>query len=86
MNDELRVVFSAKDEIEAAMVMNALVERGIQATMQGQHIGSFRAEAPEDVKVVVRASDLPVAKKVVESLDTDSTVDWDQVDVGDPQD
>ena len=82
--EELDVVFSAVDEIQATMVVNALTESGVRAMMQGQHVASFRAENWSDVKVVVRTGDVPAAKQVLAELDLTADVDWDQVDVGEP--
>ncbi len=85
-NARLVEVYSAANEIEAKVVVNALNQASIEALMQGQHSASFRAEAPSDVKVVVRAQDEVEARSVLVKLGLDDEVDWDQVDVGEPVD
>jgi len=84
--DELVKVYSAANEIEAKVVVNVLNAAGVEALMQGQHSASFRAEAPGDVKVVVREQDVAAAYEAIVKLNLDDEIDWDQVDVGQPID
>ena len=84
--NELEKVYSAANEIEAKIVVNALSTACIESLMQGQHSASFRAEVPSDVKVVVRKQDVAAAREILEKLDLDGEIDWDQVDVGEPID
>ena len=85
-SDKLVEVYSAANEIEAKGIVNALSDANIEALMQGQHSASFRAEAPSDVKVVVRKRDEVAARSCLVKLGLDDQVDWDQVDVGEPID
>ena len=74
-------------EIEATALINVLRQRGIDAHATGAAISGFRAEAPADVSVVVRAEQLEQAQRIMaEVREEPSGVDWSQVDVGDPTD
>ena len=84
--DRLIVVHSAKDEIEASLVVSALKEAGVHASMQGQHTGSFRAENWSDVLVVTRQQDFEAAKRIIDSMKPTADINWDEVDVGEPLD
>jgi len=53
------------NEIEAAMIVNALEEQGIRATAVGGYTSGFRAEAPGGVRVVVAQGDLFRAREVL---------------------
>lgn len=85
-DDQLTVAFSAKNEIEASAIVQALTAAGIKAMMQGQHTGSFRAENWTDVLVVVREKDRDAAQAVLSQIKQAANVDWEQVDVGKPED
>lgn len=72
------------NEAEAAMIISALADRGIEATKDSSRAfpGTF-----EEVDVFVHEVDLPRAKHILEQLEEDRTkVDWSQVDVGQPED
>ena len=79
----LVVVHSARDEIEAATIVNALHLVGIDATMQGQHTGSFRAENWTDVRVAT-GSQVAARDVIAEFHESGIEIDWDQVDVDVP--
>ena len=69
-------------DIQAAAIVNALAERGIQATVTGSYTSGFRAEAPGWVSVVVRRVDLDLAKQALAELKPGaSDVDWSEIDV-----
>jgi len=73
-------------EVEAAAILAALSESGIQGTTTGSFTTGFQAEAPGDVTVVVRQSDLPRALEVLAELETvKKDIDWGSVDVGEPE-
>ena len=59
---------SCANEIEAAAVIGALQDAGIDAQMVGGFTSGFRAEAPGDVEIVVRECDLDVAKKTLQKF------------------
>lgn len=73
-------------EVEAAALLAALSESGIEGTTTGSFTTGFQAEAPGDVTVVVRQSDLPRAREVLAELENmKGEIDWDSVDVGEPE-
>lgn len=77
---------AVSNEPEAAAIIVALAERGIEATVTGNFIAGFHALIPSDVKVVVKNEDLARAKKALEEIGRDcSDIDWSQVDVGEPE-
>lgn len=74
------------NEAEAAIVVAALAERGIEATMGGAQAAQLLPGAFEEVEIFVLQTDLPRAQHILEVLDEDRTdVDWSQVDVGQPE-
>ena len=73
-------------EVEAVALLAALSESGIQGTTTGSFTTGFQAEAPGDVTVVVRQSDLPRAQEVLAELEKmKEDIDWSAVDVGEPE-
>ncbi len=81
------IVARVPSDIEAAAIVTALSAHGIKASTAGGYIAGFRAEAPSNVQVIVRHEDLAAAKKVLANLEQEpSSVDWSQVDVGEPED
>jgi hypothetical protein len=85
--DYIALVTSAPTEMEAGIIVSALQENGIKATMAGQTTAGFRAEAPGWVQVLVAEEDLARAQAVLEELRRESNdIDWSQVDVGQPED
>jgi hypothetical protein len=69
-------------DIQAAAIVNALAERGIQATVTGSYTSGFRAEAPGWVSVVVRRMDLDLARQALAELKAGANdVDWSEIDV-----
>jgi hypothetical protein len=78
---------SAPNEMEAGVIVGALEEEGIKATMSGVYTAGFRAEAPGWVQVLVTEKDLPRAQEILDGVRTHhDDVDWSQVDVGEPED
>jgi len=77
---------SAPSEMEAGIILAALEDNGIKATMSGVYTAGFRAEAPGQVQILVSQQDLARAQQVLEAVDDEQQdVDWSQVDVGDPE-
>ncbi len=73
-------------EIDAVAILAALAEIGIQGTTTGSFTAGFLTEAPGDVSVIVRQSDLPRALEVLAELQsTKNDVDWSAIDVGEPE-
>ena len=62
------VVKSVTSDVEAAVIVNALAAHGIEASTTGGFTSGFRAEAPGDIDVVVRQSDLERAKQILEEI------------------
>jgi len=81
------VLTSAPLEVQAGIIVAALQENGIKATMSGETTAGFRAEAPGWVQVLVAEEDLPRARAVLEELRRESKdIDWSQIDVGEAED
>jgi hypothetical protein len=74
-------------EMEAGLIVSALEENGIKATLSGENTAGFRTEAPGWVQVLVAEEDLPRAQRVLEDSRRNHSdeVDWSQVDVGEPE-
>ena len=73
-------------EVEAATILAALSESGIQGTTTGSFTTGFQTQAPGDVTVVVRQSDLPRAREVLAEIENmKKDIDWSAVDVGEPE-
>jgi hypothetical protein len=71
-SDETLVVLrSVANEIEAALIVNVLGDYGIAATATGGFISGFKAEAPGDVCVLVKQSELQVARQALEAKGED---------------
>ena len=67
---EARLVAIAhpRDDIEAQLITNLLAEAGIEAMVTGGSLAGFRAEAPANVCVVVRAADAEAARETYTKL------------------
>jgi type III secretory pathway lipoprotein EscJ len=63
--EKIEVIHYARTETEAAVILAALREAGIDAQTEGGLTSALRAEAPGEVRVLVRASDLPRAQKII---------------------
>lgn len=82
----LEVLAKTATEMEASMIVGALEAAGIRARAVGGYTASFRAEAPGEMRVLVRSEDLPRAKEVLRQWrQNESPVDWSQIDVGDEE-
>jgi hypothetical protein len=76
------VLVAVPNDIQAAAIVNALADRGIQATVTGSYTSGFRAEAPGWVSVVVRRMDLDLARQTLAELKPGaSDADWSEIDV-----
>ncbi len=84
--DNPQVLTSVSSDVEAAIIVNALAERGIKASAVGGFTSGFRAEAPGEIRVVVRHADLDAAARALaeleqQALDVDSSeTDFDDSD------
>ena len=61
----LVAVAHPRDDIEAQLIKNLLADAGIEAMVTGGALAGFRAEAPADVCVVVRAEDADRAREAL---------------------
>jgi hypothetical protein len=78
---------STPQEMDAGIIVAALEENDIKATLSGAATAGFRAEAPGWVQVLVAEEDLPRAQRVLDEVrrNQGDDVDWSQVDVGEPE-
>ncbi len=87
-NDPLRPVVLATfvDEMEASLLLTMLEQANIKAQMTGGAIAGFRIQTPAEVQVLIASVDVPAAKKVLADYQRDQQpVNWDEVDVGQPE-
>lgn len=85
--EHIALLTSTPLEVQAGIIVGALEQNGIKATMAGQTTAGFRAEAPGWVQVLVAENDLEKARSVLTKLRQESDeIDWSQVDVGEPED
>lgn len=84
--EHVAVAASAENELEAGVMLAALEEAGIKATMSGAATADFRVAVPGEVQILVAQEDLERAQEVIkEGQDDEEDVDWSQVDVGQPE-
>jgi len=77
---------SVPNEIEAAGIVAALKEQGIEVVATGSFTAGFRAEAPGVVQVLVRQEDLARAQQLLDQIkENQDPIDWSNVDVGKPE-
>jgi hypothetical protein len=57
-----------RDDIEAQLITNLLADAGIEAMVTGGSLSGFRAEAPANVCVVVRAADAEAAREALAAV------------------
>jgi hypothetical protein len=81
-----RVLMSVANELEAGDIVTALTSYDIEAMTVGGFTSGFKAEAPGLVQILVRSSDLDRAKQALAEIQQDEgKIDWDEVDVGEPE-
>jgi hypothetical protein len=64
----LIAVAHPRDDIEAQLITNLLADAGIEAMVTGGSLAGFRAEAPANVCVVVRAHDADAAREALAAV------------------
>ncbi len=85
-SERLQVLLSVPSEVEAAAIVTALAEHGIEASATGGYTSGFKAEAPGDVKVLVRHADFDRARRALAEIrEEQGKIDWSQIDVGEPE-
>lgn len=67
------VLTTAANEAEGLMIVAALEAHGVRAQVTGALTSGFRAEAPGDVKVIVRQGDLEQAKSAMQAIEKESS-------------
>lgn len=73
-------LISVPNDLEAAMIVSNLAAHGVDATTFGEFTAGFRAEAPGEVKVLVRRSDLQRAREALDKLTIGACEDPSQQD------
>ena len=80
------VLLLAANEVEAGGIVTALAEYDIEASVTGGFTSGLKAEAPGDVQILVRCSDLDRAKLALAEIRQDQgKIDWSTIDVGRPE-
>lgn len=87
-NDRVVTLAFLFSEVEAKLLSDALNQEGIHSEVAGFLTGSFRAEAPGRVKVLVHAKDLERARELLDDYTkSKEAIDWSKVDIaGDDDD
>jgi nitrogen regulatory protein PII-like uncharacterized protein len=62
------VLLTVANEMEAAVIVNALAEHGVDAFATGGYTSGFKAEAPGDVQVVVKNADMERAQQALTQI------------------
>jgi hypothetical protein len=84
--EHIVAVTSAANEMEAGVIIAALADAGIKATMDGAATAEFRVGVPGQVEILVAKEDLERAQTVLrQDEDNADDVDWSQVDIGEPE-
>ena len=85
--DQIVTLAFLNSEVEAKLLSDALRLEGIRSEVAGFLTGSFRAEAPGRVKILVQASDLVQAKALLDDYSRSrQEIDWSQVDLSGGED
>lgn len=81
-NDRVVTLAFLFSEVEAKLLSDALNQEGIHSEVAGFLTGSFRAEAPGRVKVLVHAKDLERARELLDDYTkSKEAIDWSKVDI-----
>jgi hypothetical protein len=80
------ILTSAPHEWGAGVIVSALEDEGIKATVVGENTADFRVGVPSWVPVYVAEKDLERARQILEKVQAENAdIDWSQVDVGEPE-
>ncbi len=63
---ETAVLTKTPTEWEAQLIANVLDENNIKVSLEGTRTSAFQAEAPGEVRIVVREEDLKKAERLLE--------------------
>jgi Putative prokaryotic signal transducing protein len=81
------VVTTARNEVDAGVIVAALEVEGIEATMSAGAVAGYRLGVMGDVQVLVAEKDAARATEIIRKGEEDEEgVDWSNVDVGEPED
>ncbi len=69
--EDLAILTTKPNEMEAALLVNALESAGIKAVATGAFTSMFKAEAPGYVAIHVRQSDLEKARTLLGQFEPD---------------
>jgi len=77
-------LLSVPNEIEAAVIVSALAEFGIESYAIGRYASALGADSGfSSVDITVRHADIESARQALEKIkDTQTEIDWSTVDVG----
>jgi cyclic pyranopterin phosphate synthase len=67
--DNLVTLKTVPTDLEGRMIASALSANGVEAQVTGEFTAGFRAEAPGQVRVVVRSEDLDRAQEILASIE-----------------
>lgn len=88
--DQLVELTTRPNELDAGLVCEVLRSGGVACTTRqadGAALGIFGASSFNPIAVLVRAGDLPAARRLLENRRSESVdIDWSEVDVGEPAD
>ena len=84
-HDNLVVIRSVRNEAAATVIVNALSEAGVTSKTAGEFTAGFRTEALGNVKVLIQPSDVGKANAVLDNICSSEEIDWDNIDVGEPE-
>ncbi len=81
------ILVGVASEFQAKLIVDALVNEGIEAMSAGGETAGLRNAVPGDVRILVRETDLTHARQVLEAFLNDSAtdVDWEHTDLGTPE-
>jgi hypothetical protein len=83
---ELVLLTSTPTEMGASIIIAALEDNGIEASMTGNFTAGVLAEVMGWVQVLVPEAELTRAQQVMNEVKQDrADIDWSQVDVGQPE-
>ncbi len=81
-----KVLIKVPNPAEAAAIVEALQDAGIQATSDGYGVVGWQVEAPAMIRVIVHEDDYARARELLKQTREDAeAIDWDNVDVGSPE-
>ena len=84
--EDIEVLTSVATEPEAAMIIAALKQDDLDAVAEGVLTSALRAEAPGEVRILVRSLDMDRAKVVLNEFQQGPVdVDWSKVDLGEQE-